>query len=45
MKERQYLKKTIQLCGESDGTAFMRSFYIMKKIDEGASSEIGRAHV
>ena len=38
MKERQYLEKTIQLCGESDGTAFMRSFHIVKKIDEGASS-------
>lgn len=38
MKERQYLKKTILLCGESDGTVFKRSFHIVKKISEGASS-------
>lgn len=38
MKERRYLKKTILLCGESDGTVFKRSFHIVKKISEGASS-------
>ncbi len=38
MKERQCLKKTILLCGESDGTVFKRSFHIVKKISEGASS-------
>lgn len=38
MKERQYLKNTILLCGESDGAIFKRSFHIVKKIDEGAFS-------
>ena len=39
MKERQYLRKTsLLLCGESDGSVFKRSFHIVKKISEGASS-------
>ncbi len=38
MKERQYLKKTILLCGESDGETFKRVFHILKRINEGASS-------
>ncbi|MCD7708764.1 MAG: hypothetical protein LUI02_02690, partial [Clostridiales bacterium] len=38
MKERQYLKKEIRLCGESDGNPFTRRFTIVKKSDEGSSS-------
>lgn len=38
MKDRQYLKKTILLCGESDGAVFKRTFVIVKKLSEGASS-------
>lgn len=38
MRKRQYLRKKILLCGESDGTVFKRSFHIVKKISEGASS-------
>ncbi len=38
MKERQYLKKAILLCGESDGVAFKRTFHIVKRLSEGASS-------
>lgn len=38
MKERRYLKKTILLCGESDGAAFKRTFHIVRMVDEGASS-------
>ncbi len=38
MKERKYLKNTILLCGESDGTAFKRTFHIVRRISEGASS-------
>lgn len=38
MKNRQYLKKSILLCGTSDGVAFKRTFTIVRKISEGASS-------
>lgn len=38
MKNRQYLKKNILLCGKSDGVAFKRTFTIVRKISEGASS-------
>lgn len=38
MKDRQYLKKAILLCGESDGAVFKRTFVIVKKLSEGASS-------
>lgn len=38
MKDRQYLKKSILLCGESDGAVFKRTFVIVKKLSEGASS-------
>ncbi len=38
MKDRQYLKKTILLCGESDGAVFKRTFVIVRKLSEGASS-------
>ncbi|MFR0846995.1 MAG: protein kinase domain-containing protein [Eubacterium sp.] len=38
MKRRQYLKKSILLCGESDGAVFKRTFVIVKKLSEGASS-------
>lgn len=38
MKKRQYLKKSILLCGESDGAVFKRTFVIVKKLSEGASS-------
>ena len=38
MKDRQYLKKSITLCGESDGAAFKRTFVIVKKLSEGAST-------
>lgn len=38
MKDRQYLKKSILLCSESDGAVFKRTFVIVKKISEGASS-------
>lgn len=40
MKERQYLKKSILLCGESDEGTFKRTFTIGKVInrDNGASS-------
>lgn len=38
MKERQYLRKTIRLCGESDGKKFPRTFTITRKISEGASA-------
>lgn len=38
MKDRRYLKNTILLCGESDGAFFKRTFVIVKKLSEGASS-------
>lgn len=38
MKDRQYLKKTILLCGESDGAVFKRTFVIVRKLSEGAFS-------
>lgn len=38
MKERQFLKGDICLCGESDGKRFKRTFTIVKRMDEGASS-------
>ena len=38
MNERRYLKKTILLCGESDGERFRRTFTVVRRIDEGASS-------
>lgn len=39
MKERQHLRKTILLCGKSDGISFKRTFHIAKVISgEGASS-------
>lgn len=38
MITRQYLKNTILLCGQSDGTTFKRRFIIVKKINEGASA-------
>jgi len=40
MKKRQYLKKSILLCGKSDEGTFKRTFTIVKKLDEsdGASS-------
>ena len=46
MKERSYLrpKKTILLCGESDGTIFRRTFTIVQKISEGGSAVCYEAH-
>ncbi len=38
MKNRKYLRKPILLCGESDGAIFKRTFVIVKKLGEGASS-------
>ena len=38
MKERQYLKKTILLCSEIDGTVFKRLFHIVRREDEGSSA-------
>ncbi len=38
MNGRQELKRNILLCGESDGTVFKRTFTIVKKLSEGASS-------
>lgn len=38
MKTRQQLKKSILLCGESDGAAFRRTFNIVKKIGEDSSA-------
>ncbi len=38
MRERKYLKKSILLCGESDGKKFPRTFHIVKKISAGAST-------
>jgi hypothetical protein len=38
MKDRQYRKKAILLCGESDGTVFKRTFVIVKKLSESDSS-------
>ena len=38
MSERQYLRKSILLCGESDGAAFKRTFTIVKLIDQGSSA-------
>ena len=39
MRERQYLRRSILLCGESDGARFKRTFTIIKKLSgEGASS-------
>jgi len=38
MKERRYLRKAILLCGESDGVVFKRTFHIIRKLSEGASS-------
>jgi hypothetical protein len=35
---RHNLKKSIILCGESDGVTFKRTFHVVKKINEGASS-------
>ena len=38
MRERQYLKKSILLCGESDEGRFKRTFTIIKRLSgEGAS--------
>jgi len=36
MKNRQYLKNSILLCGESNGTKFKRQFTIVKRINEGS---------
>ena len=38
MKDRQYLNKSILLCGESDGVIFKRTFTIVKKLSEGSFS-------
>lgn len=38
MKKRKYLKNRITLCGESDGEIFKRTFTIVKRISEGAST-------
>ena len=38
MSGRRYLKNTVLLCGESDGEHFRRTFTIVRRIDEGASS-------
>lgn len=37
MKERSELKKSILLCGESDGERFKRTFTIVRTIDDGGS--------
>ena len=37
MNRRTYLKKSILLCGESDGAVFKRVFHIVRLIDAGAS--------
>lgn len=38
MKERQYLKKSILLCGESDGEKFKRTFTIVKKVEDSSGA-------
>ena len=38
MKERKPLRKSILLCGESDGAAFKRTFRVIRVLGEGASS-------
>ena len=38
MKNRQYLKNSILLCGESNGTKFKRQFTIVKRINEGSAA-------
>ena len=37
MNRRTYLKKSILLCGDSDGAVFKRVFHIVRRIDAGAS--------
>ena len=38
MKERKPLRKSILLCGESDGAAFKRTFRVIRVLGEGSSS-------
>lgn len=44
MIERTPLKELVRLCGESDGHLYQRTFRILSKLNEGASSICYEAH-